>query len=757
MIKVTAKSTERGITIVSLVVTIILLLILSGISIQGITHTGIFDSTKKAKLEAKRAQIEEWLSLKVIEEQNNYPRGKADKIIPIVREDVIENISELQNIGKVEEKDITETSTEENLQTVDTYFYVTVDEDVYKVDLNEQKFIGEVGKLPPAIRLDNISSDTSTITVKVSTQNNQGGKIEYYIKSEEESSYVKKDTLDSETSQEYTYKNLTQNKKYSIKVVAISKNKQTSQVFGDAATGNVTGLEIKVNTTNWSTSQTITITAVDSNYSNIRYTTDGTIPTSTTGTTIASGGTCTITSNCTITAVAFDSTGQAGSASTNTVTKIDTVEPVIEAIKSAVSSTISTEAKLSTTVNDANSGLSKIVWQWGTTTSFGSSKTDTYTEMNGSTTGTKESVTATCELKGLSAGTKYYARVIVYDVAGNPNTSSTIEFTTGAGVAQVGDTIYTSLQNAITATTTGTVKMLSNTTISTTVTIASDKNITLNLNGKTIAGASKVVTIRNAGKLTVTGTGTISQINADAIYNDTTGTVVFNSGTLKGTSGWTVLNGGNFNFNGGSIQHGGSSNGTAIMNTKKFTISGGSITSSEYGVVDRGSDAIFTASNATIQTTGNKYNALHHEAGKATIVNCTVKATQSTSNAIANNTSNYTDVIIKSRASNYGISGLIFGKVLATTNTSKGQAQENITIYNTGYTSLFWPTWTSKAVNGNAQDDLTWDITTNSSGTHTYTVKKSAHNNETGAYNVHIYVNNNGVANPIIANIGLTF
>lgn len=756
MIKVTAKSTERGITIVSLVVTIILLLILSGISIQGITHTGIFDSTKKAKLEAKRSQIEEWLTLKVIEEQNNYPRGKADKIIPIVREDVIENISELQKIGKVEEKDITETSTEENLQTVDTYFYVTVDEDVYKVDLNEQKFIGEVGKLPPAIRLDNISSDTSTITVKVSTQNNQGGKIEYYIKSEEESSYVKKDTLDSETSQEYTYKNLTQNKKYSIKVVAISKNKQTSQVFGDAATGNVTGLEIKVNTTNWSTSKTITITATNSNYSNIRYTTDGTIPTSTTGTTITSGETCTITSNCTITAVAFDSTGQAGSAATNTVTKIDKVEPVIEAIKSAVSSTISTEAKLSTTVNDANSGLSKIVWQWGTTTSFGSSKTDTYTEMNGSTTGTKESVTATCELKGLSAGTKYYARVIVYDVAGNPNTSSTIEFTTGAGVAQVGDTIYTSLQNAITATTTGTVKMLSNTTISTTVSIAAGKNITLNLNGKTIAGANKIVTIRNAGKLTVTGTGTISQINANAIYNDTTGTVIFNSGTLKGTSGWTVLNGGNFNFNGGSIQHGGS-NGTAVMNTKKFTISGGSITSSEYGVVDRGSDAIFIASNATIQTTGSAKNAIHHEAGKATITNCTIKATQSTSNAVCNNTSNYTDVIIKSRASNYGISGLIFGKVLATTNTSKGQAQENITIYNTGYTSLFWPTWTSKAVNGNAQDDLTWDITTNSSGTHTYTVKKSAHNNETGAYNVHIYVNNNGVANPIIANIGLTF
>lgn len=753
MIKVTAKSTERGITIVSLVVTIILLLILSGISIQGITHTGIFDSTKKAKLEAKRAQIEEWLSLKVIEEQNNYPRGKADKIIPIVREDVIENISELQNIGKVEEKDITETKTEENLQTVDTYFYVTVDEDIYKVGLDEQKFIGQVGNMVPAIRLDNISSETSEITVKVSTQNNEGGKLEYYIKSEDENSYTKKDTLDSETSQEYTYKNLIQNKKYSIKVVAISKNKQTSQVFGDAATGNIEVATGGTYTPATWTNRKVTVTLPTKSGYETKYTTDKTEPT-------LSSSKYTnefeVSKN-TMINYAFSDGTNIGEMGTLNVINIDTVEPVIEAIKSAVSSTISTEAKLSTTVNDANSGLSKIVWQWGTTTSFGSSKTDTYTEMNGSTTGTKESVTATCELKGLSAGTKYYARVIVYDVAGNPNTSSTIEFTTGAGVAQVGDTIYTSLQNAITATTTGTVKMLSNTTISTTVTIASDKNITLNLNGKTIAGASKVVTIRNAGKLTVTGTGTISQINADAIYNDTTGTVVFNSGTLKGTSGWTIYNLGSFNFNGGSLQHEGSSTGSAVMNTKKFTISGGSITSTEYGVVGRGSNAVFTASNVTIQTTGSAKNAIQNEAGKATIINCTVKATQSTSNAVCNNTSNYTDVIIKSRASNYGISGLIFGKVLATTNTSKGQAQENITIYNTGYTSLFWPTWTSKAVNGNAQDDLTWDITTNSSGTHTYTVKKSAHNNETGAYNVHIYVNNNGVANPIIANIGLTF
>ena len=752
MIKVTAKSTERGITIVSLVVTIILLLILSGISIQGITHTGIFDSTKKAKLEAKRAQIEEWLSLKVIEEQNNYPTGKADKIIPIVREDVIENINELQNIGKVEEKDITETSTEENLQTVDTYFYVTVDEDVYKVDLNEQKFIGEVGKLPPAIRLDNISSDTSTITVKVSTQNNQGGKIEYYIKSEEESIYVKKDTLDSETSQEYIYKDLIQNKKYSVKMVAISKGKQTAQVFGEASTGNIEVATGGTYTPSTWTNGNVTVTLPTKNGYETRYTTDKTEPTVS-----SSKYTEKFTvSNNTLINYAFSDGTNIGEMGTLNVINIDTKVPVIDTIKSAVSSTISTEAKLSTTVRDENSGLSKIVWQWGTSTSFGNSKTDTYTEMNGSTTGTKESVTATCDLTGLSAGTKYYARVIVYDVAGNPSTSSTIEFTTGAGIAQVGNTIYTSLQNAINAITTGTVKMLANTTISQTVTIVSTKNITLNLNGKTIAGANSVITIRNAGKLTVTGSGTISQINSNAIYNKSSGTVKFNSGTLKGTSGWTIYNEGNFNFKGGSLQHGGNSNGSAVMSTKNFTISGGSITSSEYGIVDRGTNAILTASNATIQTTGSAKNAIQHEAGKATITNCTIKATQSTSSAVWNATSNYEDMVIKSRASNYGLSGSVAGKVFATTNTSTGQAQENVTIYNTGCTTVYWATWTltKSDASGNNQDDLKWETTTNSSGTHTYTVKKSAHNNETGTYAVHIY---NDSRTTLLGGIGLKF
>ena len=57
---------SNGITLVSLVITIILLLILAGISIQAITNTGLFEAAGQAKKEAKRAQVVEWLNLKLI-------------------------------------------------------------------------------------------------------------------------------------------------------------------------------------------------------------------------------------------------------------------------------------------------------------------------------------------------------------------------------------------------------------------------------------------------------------------------------------------------------------------------------------------------------------------------------------------------------------------------------------------------------------------------------------------------------------------
>lgn len=48
---------QNGITLVALVITIIILLILAGISIAALTNQGLFDKTKKAANATENAQV----------------------------------------------------------------------------------------------------------------------------------------------------------------------------------------------------------------------------------------------------------------------------------------------------------------------------------------------------------------------------------------------------------------------------------------------------------------------------------------------------------------------------------------------------------------------------------------------------------------------------------------------------------------------------------------------------------------------------
>ena len=50
------KTKERGITLVALVITIIILLILAGVSIAQLTGNGLFEKAKSAKEETENAQ-----------------------------------------------------------------------------------------------------------------------------------------------------------------------------------------------------------------------------------------------------------------------------------------------------------------------------------------------------------------------------------------------------------------------------------------------------------------------------------------------------------------------------------------------------------------------------------------------------------------------------------------------------------------------------------------------------------------------------
>ena len=74
--------------------------------------------------------------------------------------------------------------------------------------------------MSPAIRVKAISAKLNSITVQADTQRNEGGKLEYYIKKDSDENYKLSKTT---TEQNYTYEDLEEETKYSIKIVAVAK------------------------------------------------------------------------------------------------------------------------------------------------------------------------------------------------------------------------------------------------------------------------------------------------------------------------------------------------------------------------------------------------------------------------------------------------------------------------------------------------------------------------------------------------------
>ena len=70
----------KGITLVALVVTIIILLILAGVAITTLTQTGLFENAKQAKNATENAQIEEDTILGSYENKINEISGNRDSI-----------------------------------------------------------------------------------------------------------------------------------------------------------------------------------------------------------------------------------------------------------------------------------------------------------------------------------------------------------------------------------------------------------------------------------------------------------------------------------------------------------------------------------------------------------------------------------------------------------------------------------------------------------------------------------------------------
>ena len=391
---------DSGITLVVLVITIIILLILATISIQALTSTGLFENANKAKLETKRSQIKEWLSLNLMEAQTtNY--NKTDlEILEIARQKA-ESREGLSKLGKTVSVD-KELSTQEDGEIVDAYFYVIVDRDVYKVDISGAKFIGEQGKIPPKITLQNITSTTNSITVKVKTSRNEGGNVEYYIKAEDEEKYELKETKTDDS--EYTFINLIQGKKYNIKVIAKVENRPQAEVIVNQTTGKVTGMII-FNSLAWTNGKANIVISTNTNYL-VQYqinTIEGNWITGTNVDGLSHGD------------VVYARLWDGVNAGINYAEQniLDGIEPNVSIDLNSKSATVETSVMAIVTQNDEQSGINieKCKWTYNTISEELGTSESMYT---GNFTGSKQSLT----LQVKQAGT-YYLHVLSVDKAGN--------------------------------------------------------------------------------------------------------------------------------------------------------------------------------------------------------------------------------------------------------------------------------------------------------------------------------------------------
>lgn len=459
------------------------------------------------------------------------------------------------------------------------------------------------------------------------------------------------------------------------------------------------------------------------------------------------------------------------------ITKIDKTKPTIT---TPTASNISDSSLvINTTFNDANSGLSKLVVYYKTSSSNEYiTKTETYTTMNGGTTGATGNQTKAITLTNLAQGTTYNVYIIGYDVAGNSIQSTGITVTTKKYIAQIGSTKYEKLASAINAvkdnqSTDTTILMLNNTSES--VTIPSTKSIILDLSGKTVTG-----NMVNQGKLTITGEGTLTATkgvtltNEKTLYiekvtitnkeqfegtgyvfkNNTTGTAYMNNGNIVQLYGstHTILNSGTLNINGGEIRldvEGSGSTALYIADAGKVNMSNGLITSKGFALcVDDGS---FKGTGGTLQaSSGERITAIVRNVGNAEFTSMKIIHTIGGS-AVSNQTGKGSSCVIRSRDSNYGVTGSIGGVVVATTNVGPGQTKENVTIYNPGTSQVQFPNWTQK----NGQDDIDWRTVNVSGNSATTTI--NAKPKDEGEYYVHIYQFSNGATRGFLGDVTLYF
>ena len=91
---------QRGITLVALVITIIILLILAGISISALTGSGLFGKAKDSKLETEIAREKEQIKMSVMSEMTNTEYSNTINFERLKEE--LENYNDIETVDEVD-------------------------------------------------------------------------------------------------------------------------------------------------------------------------------------------------------------------------------------------------------------------------------------------------------------------------------------------------------------------------------------------------------------------------------------------------------------------------------------------------------------------------------------------------------------------------------------------------------------------------------------------------------------------------------
>ena len=189
------KNKNKGITLIALVITIIILLILAGISISALTNQGLFKNAKTAQKETEKAEAEQGQRLNEYEDEINKYLENEDENTKAFKEKVGKVLSTTDNTELKDAKN--------NKIVVPAGFKIingatTVDKGIVIEDVTETATKGSQFVWIPVGTITKADGTSTTITLGRYDFNSTTGKESTYS-----GSFVEEDSNDSSTLKKY--------------------------------------------------------------------------------------------------------------------------------------------------------------------------------------------------------------------------------------------------------------------------------------------------------------------------------------------------------------------------------------------------------------------------------------------------------------------------------------------------------------------------------------------------------------------------